>query len=69
MITYAFLDQRSTHSFRGKALINALDLRVDTNKLALQTLSGTKAHSGINVSLLVFLLMVMKPLFFPLCTQ
>ena len=56
MITYAFLDQRSTHSFRGKALVNALDLRGDANELTLQTLSGTKAHGGINVSLSVSLL-------------
>ena len=53
VITYAFLDQGSTHSFCGKALVNALDLRGDANEFTLQTLTGTKAHSGINVSLSV----------------
>ena len=56
VITYAFLDQGSTHSFYGKALVNALNLHGDTNEFMLQTLTGTKAHSGINVSLSVSLL-------------
>ena len=55
VITYAFLDQGFTHSFCGKALEDALDLRGDANDFTHQTFTGTKAHSGINVSLLVFL--------------
>ena len=53
VITYAFLDQGSTHSFCGKVLVNALDLRGDANEFTLQILTGTKAHSGINASLSV----------------
>ena len=56
VIIYAFLEQGSTHSFCGKALVDALDLRGDANEFTLQTLTHTKAHSGINVSLSVFLL-------------
>ena len=52
VITYAFLDQGSTHSFCGKAL----DLRGSANKFTLQTLIGTKAHSGVNISFSVSLL-------------
>ena len=33
--------------------MNALDLRGDADEFTLQTLTGTKAHSGINVSLSV----------------
>ena len=53
VITYAFLDQGSTHSFCHNALVNTLDLHGDANKFTLQTLTGTKANSGINVSLSV----------------
>ena len=53
MITYPFLDQGFTHFFCGKALINALDLRGDANEFTLHTSTGTKAYSGINVSLSV----------------
>ena len=55
-ITYGFLDQGSTHSFCGKALVNALDFRGDAIQFTLQTLTGTEAHNGINVSLSVCLL-------------
>ena len=54
VITYVFLEQRSTHSFCGRALVKALELRRDANEFTLQTLTGTKAHSGINVSLNFF---------------
>ena len=50
VITYAFLGQESTHSFCGKSLVNALDLRGDAKEFTLQTLTDIKAHSGINVS-------------------
>ena len=56
VITYAFLDQESTRSFCGKALVNALDLRGNANELTLQTLTGTKVHSGIKVPLSLSLL-------------
>ena len=55
VITYAFLDQGSAHFFCGKALMDALDLQ-NANEFMLQTFAGTKAHSGINVSLSVSLL-------------
>ena len=56
VITYSFLNKASTHSFCGKAVVNALDLHGDANEFTLQTLTGTKAHNGINVSLSIFLL-------------
>ena len=36
--------------------MNALDLPGDANEFTLQTLTGTKAHNGINVSLSISLL-------------
>ena len=56
VITYAFLEQGYTHFFCGKALVDALDFREDDNKFTLQTITSTKAHRGITVSLSVSLL-------------
>ena len=56
VITYVFLYQGSIHSFCGKALVDAFDLCGDANEFTIQTLTGTKAHNGINVPLSVSLL-------------
>ena len=55
VVTYAFLDQRSTQCFCGKTLVNVHDLRGDANEFMFQTLTGTKTHCSITASLSISL--------------
>ena len=46
VVTYAFLDQGSTHSFCDKKLVDALNITGTSNDIILQTLSGSKSHKS-----------------------
>ena len=46
VITYAFLDQGSTHSFCDKKRVDTLNITGTSNDIILQTLSGSKSHKS-----------------------
>ena len=51
--TYAFLDQGSTHSFCDSKLVNALGITGTSEKVVLQTLTGSKSHKSLSCSFTV----------------
>ena len=53
VLTYAFLDQGSTHSFCNKKLIDSLGISGTPDEIVLQTLTDSKAHKGCTLSLSV----------------
>ena len=53
VLTYAFLDQGSTHSFCNKKLIASLGISGTPDEIVLQTLTDSKAHKGCTFSLSV----------------
>ena len=53
VLTYAFLDQGSTHSFCNQKLVKTLGIFGVPNELTLNTLTGSKRHQGCAFSLSV----------------
>ena len=53
VLTYAFFDQGSTHSFCNKKLIDSLGISGTPDEIVLQTLTDSKAHKGCTFSLSV----------------
>ena len=53
VVTYAFLDQGSTHTFCNQKLVKALGISGVPNELTLNTLTGSKSHQGYAFSLSV----------------
>ena len=53
VLTYAFLDQGSTHLFCNKKLIDSLGISGTPDEIVLQTLTDSKAHNGCTYSLSV----------------
>ena len=53
VLTYAFLDQGSTHSFCNKKLIASLGISGTPDEIVLQMLTDLKAHKGCTFSLSV----------------
>ena len=53
VVTYAFLDQGSTHTFCNQKLVKALGISGVPNELTLNTLTGSKGHQGYAFSLSV----------------
>ena len=53
VLTYAFLDQGSNHSFYNKKLIDSLGISGTPDEIVLQTLTDSKAHKGCTFSLSV----------------
>jgi len=53
LLTYAFLNPNSTHSFCNQTLVNALGISGTEEELILNTLTGSKSHRGCTFSLYV----------------
>ena len=53
VVTYAFLDQGSTHTFCNQKLVKTLGISGIPNELTLNTLTGSKSHQGCASSLSV----------------
>ena len=55
VLTYAFLNQGSTHTFCDKRLVEALNIPARSDEIHVQTLTSTRACSGLRCSLKVSL--------------
>ena len=53
VVTYAFLDQGSSHSFCNQWLVDTLGISGTSEQLLLQTLTSAKRHKGFTCSLTV----------------